>query len=125
MYGHLMKFFDAIQPFLPLTEINFSLHLADSTSQTPPCSSLVNPTGSQLKDEEAVNLMQENKKLRAKCLEYEKKGEELNLKVTRLRSEIKELNDEYSRMMSELESLETVKEESENIKMFSTLITSS
>ncbi|XP_021832733.1 protein MICRORCHIDIA 6 isoform X2 [Prunus avium] len=93
---------------IPLVK-NVKAKLIDGRSQNV---QLVNPTGNQLKDEEAVNLMQENKKLRAKYLEYEKRGEELNLKVTQLRSEIKELDDEYSRMMSELESLETVKEES-------------
>ncbi|XP_068329570.1 protein MICRORCHIDIA 6-like [Pyrus communis] len=72
---------------------------------------LVSPTGDQRKDQEAVNLMQENKKLRADCLEYEKRNEELNFKATQLRSAIKELDDEYSRMMAELEALEAVKEE--------------
>ncbi|CAN6704179.1 unnamed protein product [Malus baccata var. baccata] len=72
---------------------------------------LVSPTGDQRKDQEAVNLMQENKKLRADCLEYEKRNEELNLKATQLRNAIKELDDEYSRMMAELEALEAVKEE--------------
>ena len=72
---------------------------------------LVSPTGDQRKDQEAVNLMHENKKLRADCLEYEKRNEELNLKATQLRSAIKELDDEYSRMMAELEALEAVKEE--------------
>lgn len=65
----------------------------------------------QLKDQEAVNLLQENKKLHAKCLEYEKREEQLNLKVTQLRIEIEDVQREYDRMVSELQSLGTLKEE--------------
>ncbi|KAB1212370.1 hypothetical protein CJ030_MR5G025138 [Morella rubra] len=53
----------------------------------------------QLKDQEAVNLLQENKKLHAKCLEYEKREEQLNLKVTQLRIEIEDVQREYDRMV--------------------------
>ncbi|KAB1227288.1 hypothetical protein CJ030_MR1G029342 [Morella rubra] len=42
-----------------------------------PLNNIVN----QLKDQETVNLLQENKKLHAKSLEYEKREEELNLKI--------------------------------------------
>ncbi|KAF5476770.1 hypothetical protein F2P56_003473 [Juglans regia] len=67
--------------------------------------------GNQPKDQEAVNLLQENKKLRAKCLEYEKREEELKFKVTQLKIAIEEVCREYNRMLGELESLETIKEE--------------
>ncbi|KAG7954532.1 hypothetical protein I3843_11G023200 [Carya illinoinensis] len=67
--------------------------------------------GNQPKDQEAVNLLQENKKLRAKCLEYEKREEELKFKVTHIKIAIEEVYREYNRMLGELESLETVKEE--------------
>ncbi|KAG2678842.1 hypothetical protein I3760_11G022700 [Carya illinoinensis] len=67
--------------------------------------------GNQPKDQEAVNLLQENKKLRAKCLEYEKTEEELKFKVTQIKIAIEEVYREYNRMLGELESLETVKEE--------------
>ncbi|GFZ17445.1 histidine kinase-, DNA gyrase B-, and HSP90-like ATPase family protein [Actinidia rufa] len=40
----------------------------------------------QFEDQEAINLLQENKRLREQCLEYEKVKEELNLKVTILRT---------------------------------------
>ncbi|KAG6635158.1 hypothetical protein CIPAW_11G023700 [Carya illinoinensis] len=67
--------------------------------------------GNQPKDQEAVNLLQENKKLRAKCLQYEKREEELKFKVTHIKIAIEEVYREYNRMLGELESLETVKEE--------------
>ncbi|XP_030938070.1 protein MICRORCHIDIA 6 [Quercus lobata] len=68
-------------------------------------------SGSQLKDPEAVNLLQENKKLRLKCLEYVKWEEQLNLKVTRLKTEIEEVQREHERMMAELELMNKVKDE--------------
>ncbi|XP_059443512.1 protein MICRORCHIDIA 6-like isoform X1 [Corylus avellana] len=68
-------------------------------------------TGNQPKDQEAVNLLQENRKLRAKCLEHEKREEELNLQVTQLKIEIEEVQHEYDRMLGELDSLSTVKDE--------------
>lgn len=66
---------------------------------------------SQLKDPEAVNLLQENKKLRLKCLEYVKREEQLNLKVTRLKTEIEEVQREHERMMAELDLTNKVKDE--------------
>ncbi|XP_062017533.1 protein MICRORCHIDIA 6-like isoform X2 [Rosa rugosa] len=72
---------------------------------------LGNPTGNQLKDQEAKNLMLENNKLRSKCLEYEKREGELNLKVAQLKKEMKDVDDEYSLMLAELEALGDVKEE--------------
>ncbi|KAI4336179.1 hypothetical protein L6164_014737 [Bauhinia variegata] len=62
-------------------------------------------------DQESINLMQEYNKLHAKCLEFQKNEEELNLKVTQLRSEIQKAQDEYSRLLAELQSLDTVKVE--------------
>ncbi|KAH7528447.1 hypothetical protein FEM48_Zijuj05G0073100 [Ziziphus jujuba var. spinosa] len=72
---------------------------------------LVNTSGQQLEDQETMPLIQENKKLRAKCLEYEKEEEELLLKVSQLNSEIKEVENEYSRLLAEFQSLEPAKEE--------------
>ncbi|KAK4568660.1 hypothetical protein RGQ29_004169 [Quercus rubra] len=66
---------------------------------------------SQLKDPEAVNLLQENKKLRLKCLEYVKREEQLNLKVTCLKTEIEEVQREHEQMMAELELMNKVKDE--------------
>nr|XP_011464834.1 PREDICTED: MORC family CW-type zinc finger protein 3 isoform X3 [Fragaria vesca subsp. vesca] len=71
----------------------------------------VNPTGNPLKDQEAKNLMQENNKLRAKCMEYEKREEELSLKVAQLKRDMKEVDDEYNIMLAELEALRGVKKE--------------
>ncbi|KAK9278507.1 hypothetical protein L1049_028074 [Liquidambar formosana] len=76
----------------------------------------VNTTMNQLNDQEIINLMQENKKLSAQCLEYEKSEEELNLKVIRLRSELGEVQHEYTRLLAELKSLDPVKEEN-NVNM--------
>ncbi|KAK7301547.1 hypothetical protein RJT34_12413 [Clitoria ternatea] len=61
-------------------------------------------------DQEYISLMQENKKLHSKCLEFEKAGKELNLKVTKLRSKIQEAQDKYNRLLAELKTLD-VKEE--------------
>ncbi|XP_060670368.1 protein MICRORCHIDIA 6 isoform X6 [Ziziphus jujuba] len=72
---------------------------------------LMNTSGQQLEDQETMPLIQENKKLRAKCLEYEKEEEELLLKVSQLNSEIKEVENEYSRLLAEFQSLEPAKEE--------------
>ncbi|KAJ1418304.1 hypothetical protein SESBI_16053 [Sesbania bispinosa] len=64
----------------------------------------------QVVDQEIIKLMQENKKLQAKCLEFEKTEEELNLKATKLRSQIQEAQREYDRLFAELQSV-NVKEE--------------
>ncbi|XP_059443447.1 protein MICRORCHIDIA 6-like isoform X3 [Corylus avellana] len=71
----------------------------------------LNAADNQPKDQETVNLLQANKKLHAECLEYEKREEELKLKVTQLKIEIEEVQHEYDRMLSELKSLSTVKDE--------------
>ncbi|KHN30927.1 protein MICRORCHIDIA 6-like [Glycine soja] len=64
----------------------------------------------QVFDRKTMHLVQQNKKLHAKCLEFEKTGEELNLKVTMLKSEIQEAQDEYKRLLAEVKSLD-LKEE--------------
>ncbi|PON72213.1 Histidine kinase-like ATPase, C-terminal domain containing protein [Parasponia andersonii] len=68
-------------------------------------------TGSQLKDQKSTTLMQENQKLHAKCLEYEKEEEELNAKVTQLKNQIKDVDNEYSRLLAEYQAMETIKPE--------------
>lgn len=68
-------------------------------------------TANQLMDKETMNLIQENKKLHAKCLEHEKRREDLDLKVRQLRRELGDVQQEYDRLMVELTSLDTVKEE--------------
>ncbi|KAL5747167.1 hypothetical protein ACOSQ2_024464 [Xanthoceras sorbifolium] len=75
--------------------------------KTPP----VIATKNQFRDQEAMNLMQENKKLLAKCLEHKKRREELNLKVTQLRSQLGESKREYDRMIAELQALDAIKKE--------------
>ncbi|XP_058004605.1 protein MICRORCHIDIA 6 isoform X2 [Hevea brasiliensis] len=70
-------------------------------------------TATQSKYQEATNLMQENKKLRAQCLEFEKRKEELNKKATQLRNELEEVEREYSQLMAEVKSLDLIKEEND------------
>ncbi|QCE14516.1 Histidine kinase-like ATPase [Vigna unguiculata] len=64
----------------------------------------------QVEDPKNLHLIQQNKQLRAKCLEFEKTGEELNLKVPNLKSKIQEAEDEYQRLLAEIKSVD-VKEE--------------
>lgn len=68
-----------------------------------------------LDQQEAYVLMQENKKLRAKCLEYEKSEEELSHMLSRVKRELEEAQDEYARMLKELELLEDVKPEKDAV----------
>uniref|UniRef100_A0A5B6ZI37 Putative MORC family CW-type zinc finger protein 3 isoform X1 n=1 Tax=Davidia involucrata TaxID=16924 RepID=A0A5B6ZI37_DAVIN len=68
-------------------------------------------TADQLEDQEALNLVQENKRLRAQCLEYEKSEEELNVKVTWLLSELGEVQRKYAQLLAESQLLDKVKEE--------------
>lgn len=63
----------------------------------------------QLRDAETILLMQENRKLRATCLEYEKRRVELDQKVTQLRSELGGYNCEYERLMAALKALDAMK----------------
>ncbi|KAM7471290.1 hypothetical protein LguiA_009473 [Lonicera macranthoides] len=72
---------------------------------------LVTPTANLLENQEAINLMKENEKLHAECLEYQKREEELNLKVNRLRAELREAQSEYARLLGESHSLEKIKNE--------------
>ncbi|KAK8465787.1 hypothetical protein PHAVU_009G176500 [Phaseolus vulgaris] len=64
----------------------------------------------QVGDQKNLHLIHQNKQLHAKCLEFEKTGEELNLKVVKLKSKIQEAQDEYKRLLAEIKSLD-VKEE--------------
>lgn len=68
-----------------------------------------------LDQQEAYVLMQENKKIRAKCLEYEKSEEELSHMLSRVKRELEEAQDEYARMLEELELLEDVKPEKDAV----------
>ncbi|XAR50204.1 hypothetical protein NMG60_11004469 [Bertholletia excelsa] len=68
-------------------------------------------TQNELEDQEIINLLQENKRLQAQCLQCGKEEEKLNLKVTLLRREIEDVEKEYSRLLAELEELDRVKEE--------------
>ncbi|KAK8546517.1 hypothetical protein V6N12_027297 [Hibiscus sabdariffa] len=70
-----------------------------------------NATANHLKNQEAQKMMQENRKLRAKCLEYDKRGEELNIKVEELRNELVAVQHEYERLLEELKSLDFVKDD--------------
>ncbi|KAF5190524.1 Microrchidia-like protein [Thalictrum thalictroides] len=71
-----------------------------------------NGTEKQMQNQEIESLMQENKKLHAQCLEYEKSEEELNSKLVGLKLELLEVQHEYARLLSESESMEgAVKDE--------------
>ncbi|KAM7277132.1 hypothetical protein ACFE04_018998 [Oxalis oulophora] len=61
--------------------------------------------------EEAATLIQENKKLVARCSEYEKRKQELNLKITQLKSEVGQVNSNFERLVAEFKALNQVKEE--------------
>lgn len=64
----------------------------------------------RLEDEEAAYIIQENRKLRAQCQEYEEIDKEHNLKITNLRAEIREARREYARLLLESKMLEKVSE---------------
>ncbi|KAK8507895.1 hypothetical protein V6N13_140635 [Hibiscus sabdariffa] len=70
-----------------------------------------NATANHLKDQEAQKMMQENRKLSAKCLEYDKRGEELTVKVEELRNEMVEVQREYEQLLEELKSLDFIKDD--------------
>ncbi|XP_038682895.1 protein MICRORCHIDIA 6-like isoform X2 [Tripterygium wilfordii] len=70
-----------------------------------------NLTENQLEDSEAAYLMQENRKLHAKCLEHEERKEELNLKLTQLRRELRAVQHESEQLLAELKSLDAIKAE--------------
>lgn len=63
------------------------------------------------KDQEAMTLMQENKKLHAQCLEYEKREKELSVKMIQLRNELREVHNEQARLLAELQHLDAIKDE--------------
>ncbi|KAG7023121.1 Protein MICRORCHIDIA 6, partial [Cucurbita argyrosperma subsp. argyrosperma] len=65
----------------------------------------------QPKNQQAIILLEENRKLRAKCSDYEKRKEELNLKATQIRSDVREVKLEIQRLLDELKSMEAVKVE--------------
>ncbi|CAH8391097.1 unnamed protein product [Eruca vesicaria subsp. sativa] len=62
-------------------------------------------------DSETTKLMDENKKLRAKCLDHKVRSQNLEIKAMNLSSELEKVNSEHERLMKELEALGMVKEE--------------
>lgn len=54
---------------------------------------------------------EENKKLRARCSQYEKAEEELRLKVMKLKTDLAAAQAEYARLFGELKYIEKVKDE--------------
>lgn len=69
----------------------------------------------QMVDQEAAIIMEDNQTLHAKCQEYEKREEELNEKVNRLRKEITDAQHEYARLLVESKLLEKVKRENKAV----------
>ncbi|XP_021733589.1 protein MICRORCHIDIA 6-like isoform X1 [Chenopodium quinoa] len=92
-----------------------SVHVrTESDINNAGCSVEVQPASQAanlINEKGAVVMMQENKSLLAKCLEYEKAEEELNNKVLLLSKELKLAQHEYERMLIVLQSLEAVKPE--------------
>ncbi|KAJ4840194.1 hypothetical protein Tsubulata_002943 [Turnera subulata] len=80
--------------------------LSGRSSETQPVSYTDEQT-----NQEAAKLMQERKRLRARLLDNERRNEELDLKVTKLQSELQQVQQEYDRLLAELASLEGVKVE--------------
>ncbi|MFS7971744.1 putative morc, S5 domain 2 protein [Helianthus anomalus] len=78
-------------------------------------SEVVNVGGSNLTDlghdGGAIKVIDENKKLKAQCLEFEKAEEELTNKVAQLKRELGDAKAEYARILAELEELDVVKGE--------------
>lgn len=71
---------------------------------------------SKNENQDAANLFEENKKLHTKCLEYEKRREELILKVAQLRVELGVAQQEYNHLLAESKLL-GVKEEKTIVTM--------
>ncbi|PWA76152.1 Histidine kinase-like ATPase, ATP-binding domain-containing protein [Artemisia annua] len=90
-------------------------HPKDRPSKNIRVSPSVANTGSNMLDSidnrKKMAMMQENKKLKDNCLEYEKVERELNLKVMELKTELKEAQREYAAWFTELQALERVKVE--------------
>ncbi|KAI7748868.1 hypothetical protein M8C21_024955 [Ambrosia artemisiifolia] len=59
----------------------------------------------------STNVMDENKRLKIRCLEFEKAEEELKRKVEQLKMELGDAKTEYNRLLTNLQDLEIVKVE--------------
>lgn len=93
---------------------NLKRKLPDQPEGSPLMTVTGVPTfGSKMPDDaqKKITLMQENKNLHEKCLEFEKAEEELNLKVTQLKTVLQEAQREYASLLKELQLLESVKGE--------------
>ncbi|XP_065875223.1 protein MICRORCHIDIA 6-like isoform X2 [Euphorbia lathyris] len=66
--------------------------------------------------QEASNVVKENRKLKETCREYERRKEEDDMKITKLKKELAELKCKHQRLMAEATALDIIKEE-ENVKM--------
>lgn len=71
----------------------------------------VQGSATRSQDSETTKLMDENKKLRAKCLDHKVRSQNLEIKAMNLRSEVEKVKSEYERLMEELQALGKVKEE--------------
>ncbi|KAL6493511.1 Protein MICRORCHIDIA 6 [Orobanche gracilis] len=69
-----------------------------------------------LEDQEAANMIEDNRNLHAQCQEFEKMDEELDLKITRLTEAVREARRERVRVLLELKLLEKVKRENVDIR---------
>ncbi|KAK1427656.1 hypothetical protein QVD17_16348 [Tagetes erecta] len=79
----------------------------DQPEGSPPENVTMMVSGANM-DPKKVYLMQENKKLKQKCLEYEKGEEQLELKVMNLTTVLEEAKKEYAALLTESQFLEKV-----------------
>ncbi|XP_031102892.1 protein MICRORCHIDIA 6-like isoform X1 [Ipomoea triloba] len=99
----------------PIELENVTVSSAAVISSTSPTAEPVTSTTSYLEAQESEaqestknNLIRENKKLHARCLEYGKTLEELDLKVVFLRKELKNAKSEYTGLLAESRLVEKV-----------------
>ncbi|GAB4849230.1 hypothetical protein Ancab_004041 [Ancistrocladus abbreviatus] len=59
-------------------------------------------------DPQVLSLIEDNDRLRSEILELEKREQELNLKVQRLKRELEDAENEYVRLLAESESMEVI-----------------
>ncbi|KAL3642336.1 hypothetical protein CASFOL_013151 [Castilleja foliolosa] len=70
----------------------------------------------QLVDQEAANIIQENRNLHAQCEDLQKTDEALDNKISRLREELRVARKERVRVLLELKILEKVKKEDRQVR---------
>ncbi|PHT97395.1 hypothetical protein BC332_33683 [Capsicum chinense] len=101
----------AVDPPIELENLKRTAGLAVDLTVVGQSQEIMTLNSTGLQDEEAAQFIQENEKLRAQCLECEKREEELHSKVNRLRKELKEAQRKYAHLLVESRLLDKVKPE--------------